>query len=198
MELFTLFPQTVCKVKLENHQRIKETFANDLINKYKSNPNHKFEWAAYCDSWQEDANPYMGELSAEFVPHINTWLQTFKFSDFNYIIDSWFNVHTSDMYQEAHCHMEGPVVLCGVYYMQLSKKDNPVVFTAPSVMYQSHICNLGLKSSHPFFSYNSTNSLSIEEGDLLLFTPDNKHFVPKSSEKHDGYRISLSFNVQKE
>ena len=33
------------------------------------------------------------------------------------------------------------------------------------------------------------------EGDLILFAPDSKHLAPKPKQKHEGYRISLAFNV---
>ena len=39
-------------------------------------------------------------------------------------------------------------------------------------------------------------SLEIKEGDLILFTPDTKHLVPRAKEEHEGYRISLAFNVE--
>ena len=39
------------------------------------------------------------------------------------------------------------------------------------------------------------NSFKISEGDLILFTPDQKHLAPRSTQKHDELRISLSFNV---
>lgn len=197
MDLFTLYPLAVAKVQLENHKKLKEIFADDLIKKHKAVPDHKMAWAKYCHSWQEDAMQYESILLPELKPHINTWLGHFNYPDFNYILSSWFNVHSYDMYQEAHRHMDGAVVICGIYYLQLSDKDSPVVFTRYSDQYLSHINNLQLKPDHGWFSEYSDPILDIKEGDLVLFTPDAQHFVPKAKEKHDGYRITLSFNVVK-
>ena len=197
MDLFPLFPQTVAKVRLENHKKLKETFATNLIEKHEAVPDQKMDWAKYCHSWQEDATPYESILLPELRPHINTWLDHFHYPNFDYILSSWFNVHSCDMYQETHRHMEGAVVICGIYYLQLSDKDSPVVFTPHSDQYQSHINNLNLKPDHGWFADYSEPMLDIREGDLVLFTPDAQHFVPKAKEKHDGYRITLSFNIVK-
>ena len=196
-EIFTLFPQVIYKSKLQNHKNLKERLADDLIKKFKANPNQSFDWADLCDSWQEDATPYIDVIATELYPHIKQFLYHFEFPEFRYKLDSWFNVHTNNMYQETHAHMHGPTVLCGIYYMQLSSKDNPVIFKPHSEMYSSHLRIMNLNPSHPLFAESSLEVLNIKEGDLLLFTPDSKHLVPRSKEKHDGYRISLSFNLQK-
>ena len=109
-EIFTLFPQVIYKSKLQNHENLKERLADDLIKKFKANPNQSFAWADLCDSWQEDATPYIDIIAAELHPHIKQFLYHFEFPEFRYKLDSWFNVHTNNMYQETHAHMHGPTV----------------------------------------------------------------------------------------
>ena len=196
-EIITLFPNVVYKHKLENHQEHKATFVPRLIEQFKNSPNQKSDWANLCNTWQSVEQTDKEILHRDLIPHINSWFGQFNYPFFNYQFDSWFNVHTCDMYQEYHNHLVGPVALCGIYYLQISNKDNPVLFVARDEAYSSHILNLGLQPHHPYFQNNSIGAFNIEEGDLLLFTPDAQHLVPKAKEKHDGYRITFSFNIDK-
>ena len=89
--------------------------------------------------------------------------------------------------------------LSGIYYAQFDKDDRPVEFINPkdqALTYTTEV--LGKKLEHPFFQkYSTDTGLTIQEGDLLLFTPDCRHFVPSSKDKHDRLRITLSFNAHK-
>ena len=53
------------------------------------------------------------------------------------------------------------------------------------------LCTMGMQLRH-----KNKDSLDGKEGDLLLFAPDQDHFVPCAKEKHDGHRITISFNVR--
>ena len=199
MNITPLFPQLIAKTKLNKHQEFKETFAEDLIQRFEQKVNTKFDWAKYCNSWQIDALPEMNILEQELLPHIRDWCEHFNFSPFDFKIGAWWNVHTSDMYQETHDHMFGRGVLCGIYYLQLNKEDSPIVFMPHQDEYQTHLLNLGIKFKHDYLAFesNEVSSLNIEEGDLILFAPDNKHLAPKAKQPHKGHRISLAFNVEK-
>ena len=89
--------------------------------------------------------------------------------------------------------------LSGIYYIQLSTKDHPAQFVRDSdypMIYTNDL--LGDVPNHPHFTrYSSDAGLTIKEGDLVLFTPDCRHFVPQAKEKHDGLRMTLSFNAHK-
>jgi len=196
-EIITLFPNVIYKHKLENYQTHKDTYIPKLIEQFKDNPNQKAHWADLCNTWQESGQTDMGIIHRDLIPHIHSWLDEFNYPPFDYQFVSWFNVHTWDMYQEYHNHLGGPVVLCGIYYLQISDKDHPVLFVSRDETYSSHISNIGLTPQHHYFQNNSKGAFNIEEGDLLLFTPDAQHLVPKAKEKHDGYRITFSFNIER-
>ena len=51
MQLFTLFPQLVAKVKVENHDQIKKMLAPVLEEQYEQNPNQQLPWARWADTW---------------------------------------------------------------------------------------------------------------------------------------------------
>ena len=197
MNITTLFPQLLFKTKLNKHQEFKKAFAKDLIKKFNQKVNKKFEWAKYCNSWQIDAFPEMNIVEKELLPYILEWCEHFNFSPFEFKINGWWNVHTSNMYQETHSHMLGKTVLCGIYYLQLNKDDTPVVFMPHQDQYISHLSAIGIKFKHDYLAYESNEFLNIEEGDLVLFTPDNKHLAPQAKQQHKSHRISLAFNVEK-
>ena len=199
-DLFTLFPTFIYKDNLLQHKELKEKYVPELIELFKKEPNKKASWAKFCNSWQ-DIDFFVNEpnkadlLENAIRPHIHQWFKNFNLSCFNYKIIYWFNVHTSEMYQETHDHMPSHNVLCGIYYLQLNKEDNPVVFVPHQTLYQTHLRTIGITSNHKDLGFDSSEILKIKEGDLLLFTPDSKHLAPRAKQNHKGYRISLAFNV---
>ena len=88
-------------------------------------------------------------------------------------------------------------ILCGTYNLQLNKKDSSLIFINEVPDYQDVLCQENIKAEHHSLKDDSRKILDITEGDLILFSPHQKHCVPCASEKHDGYRITISFNVCK-
>tara|TARA_R100000388_G_C7180116_1_gene128213 strand:+ start:91 stop:708 length:618 start_codon:yes stop_codon:yes gene_type:complete len=197
-ELFTLFPTIIYKSSLSEHQELKKKYVPELIESFKQHPNEKAPWAQYCNTWQDfvDDSNKINQLENAITPHIHEWFNRYNFSSFDYKIRYWFNVHTSNMYQETHDHALGHSVVCGIYYLQLSEKDSPAIFIPHHTFYQVHLSNIGIAYNHKELAGNSKNIVQIKEGDLVLFTPDTKHLVPRAKEEHEGYRISLAFNVE--
>ena len=197
MELFTLFPQLLAKVQVENHAQYKEVLVPALTEQYEKNPYEKLDWARWADTWNMNAN-LTNDLG--FQKYINAWLEYFKYPLVEYEIRAWFNVHKWYNFQESHTHFGNDCFLSGIYYIQLDEKDRAAEFVRDSDHEYIYTLNLfnGKAPEHPYYTKYSTDAgLNVEEGDLLLFTPDMKHFVPQAKEKHDGLRMSLSFNVHK-
>ena len=200
-DLFTLFPTIIYKDALPEHEELKKKYVPELVESFKQHPFQKAPWATYCHTWQDheffvDDPNKINSLEHAITPHIHKWFRRYKFSAFDYKISYWFNIHTSDMYQETHDHMTGPVVVCGIYYLQLGEKDRPAIFVPHYRYYQLYLSSMGIDYNHEELAVNSDSVLKITEGDLILFTPDTKHLVPRAKEEHEGYRISLAFNVE--
>ena len=113
-------------------------------------------------------------------------------------VDSWLNIHDSNMYMEQHEHVGA--VCSGIYYLQLDKdKDYPATFNSPS---QKDIANWALIGCdfHPQNNALGTttypNYMNLREGELILFPSYLTHFVKRSRIQHDKLRISYAFNVQ--
>jgi hypothetical protein len=196
MEVFTLYPKLISTVKVEQHEQFKKLLVPALTKQYEQNKNKKLDWARWADTWSMYAfiTKDMG-----FETYIDSWLKFFNYPKVDYEINAWVNVHKWYQFQEEHTHMCDRAFLSGIYYIQLSDKDNPAQFVRDSdypMIYTNDL--LGDVPNHPHFTrYSSDAGLTIKEGDLVLFTPDCRHFVPQAKEKHDGLRMTLSFNAHK-
>lgn len=195
----TLFPQVIYHSDLEGHSNFKKAYAEPLIKKYRENPTRQ-TWAKMANSWAYGVEPGAADdILAAVNEKIKDWFNHFKYGYMQYNIEAWWTVHKSEMYQETHIHTGHPhgfVFLCGVYYLQLSELDNGVVFmNANEKNHPAQLVSYGLPMAHPYYLENTCNTLVFEEGDIVLFNPDQPHFAPAAKKDHDGYRISLAFNV---
>ena len=192
-----LFSSPIYHSKIENHQSYKRLVLPKLIKSFRNNDSHKASWAVYCNTWQEDVY----ENSKSYViPQIEREckkvLDYYNFDPFDYELETWFNVHAPGMYQEAHTHV--PNILSGIYYINFDKDlDYPAIFVRDNNTY-GFVCSAqGITINNGIWDQNSQFILDIEEGDLIIFPSTLQHLVPKSPNRVDGYRVSLSFNVRK-
>ena len=198
MKFHTLFPSIIGQIQIEESAFIKEKFANRIINQYKASSDEKAPWATLCNTWQTIADEEINQLFTDyFQKHVYAWFKEFRFPKVEFKVSSWVNVHTWESYQETHYHMGDHCILCGTYNLQLNEKDLPLIFINEVPDYQDVLCQENIKAEHQSLKDDSRTLLNIREGDLILFSPHQKHMVPCASEKHDGYRITISFNVSK-
>ena len=80
--------------------------------------------------------------------------------------------------------------------LQLNEKDNCVVFeNVNNKNHPAQLAYFGLPIAHKYYMESTYGSLQFKEGDIVLFNPDQPHYVPAAKEEHDDYRIALVFNV---
>ena len=197
MDIIELFPTPVYKFSLSNHKKYKEKIIEPLLEKYNSNTPTSTIWTSGCNSWQLDARnldldlqDVYGEIMEGFKKFID-YLEIKTDKTFS-MIDSWFNVHTYEMYQEEHGHM--PSFISGTYYIQFdAEKDNALTFlnNNKEFIYSAWSMNVPVSRS----TLNNKVQLNVEEGDVLLFPSTLHHMVLKSKQKHDNLRITNSFNI---
>ena len=198
MTFHQIFPEIVYQASINYSELIKEKFASKIINRYKASSDEKAPWATLCNTWQVNADEQINQLFTDyFQEHVYAWFKEFCFPRVDFIVASWVNVHTWESYQETHYHMGDHCILCGTYNLQLNKKDSSLIFINEVPDYQDVLCQENIKAEHHSLKDDSRKILDITEGDLILFPPHQKHCVPCASEKHDGYRITISFNVCK-
>lgn len=198
-QLFPLFSTNIVVDQIANHEKFKEVIVPKLTESFKSNPDDKAPWASHCHTCQKIAdNEGLDVLQTELQLAVEAYFAYLGCEPFKYEIRAWYNIHTSDMYQETHHHMSGEEVLSGIYYVQFDKeKDEPVVFVNNNNTYAALLEYKGL---HPkFLAWHTDNtpdfSAKIQEGSLILFPPSTSHYAPRAKIQHDGLRISMSFNV---
>ena len=198
MTFHQIFPEIVYQARINDYKLIKEKFASKIINRYKASSDEKAPWATLCNTWQVNADEQINQLFTDyFQEHVYAWFKEFCFPRVDFKVASWGNVHTWESYQETHYHMGDHCILCGTYNLQLNKKDSSLIFINEVPDYQDVLCQENIKAEHHSLKDDSRKILDITEGDLILFPPHQKHCVPCASEKHDGYRITISFNVCK-
>ena len=196
-----LFPTPVLITKIERHQEHKEKVLPVLEQKFKDSPNQHAPWATMEHTWTTfEKDSELNIWDDQFQKTVHDFLNYLQGHpiDFEFTVDSWLNIHDSNMYMEQHQH--GGSVVSGIYYLQLDKaKDYPATFMNPS---DKGIEDWGLKGTN-FFPSNEAfvlstypNYLNIEEGDLVLFPSYLTHFVKRSRAQHGKLRVSYAFNVE--
>ena len=202
MEFYPIFPSVIGKVKIEEHELIKKKYAPRIIDQFKTCPNEKAPWANQCNTWQVNADNQLNEVFTKyFEKYLHDWFEEFKFPKIKYKVFMWVNVHNWYGYQDTHTHLGGHTILCGTYSLQLNEHDRPVQFTTEGT-YHSLYRNILEQENitepvHYSLADKSCEFVDITEGDLVLFAPSLRHYVPCATQKHDGHRITLSFNLTK-
>tara|TARA_B000000557_G_scaffold177282_1_gene144470 strand:+ start:448 stop:1059 length:612 start_codon:yes stop_codon:yes gene_type:complete len=195
MSISNLFPTPVYKFSLAGHETYKKRLVKVLEQKFKDDPDSKAGFSKLCNTWQchhsevgVNLKDIYNEIIAEAMKYIN---QLTKHTYYT-IADSWFNVHTSDMYQEVHEHT--PSFISGNYYIQFDpEKDKSIIFINENktFLYSSWAMNLPITKPELFSKYQLPD---VKEGDVVLFPSTLNHMVAKS-EPHNQLRITNSFNI---
>ena len=196
-----LFPTPVVITKIEKHEEHKARVLPVLEQKFKDSPNQTAPWATMEHTWTSfEKDQGLNIWDEQFDKTIHDYLNYLQGSPikFDYVVDSWLNIHDSNMYMEQHEH--GGAIVSGIYYLQFDKnKDFPATFMNPS---HKGLEDWGLKSTN-FFTTNDAlnistfpNYLNLDEGDLILFPSYLTHLVKRSRRQHDKLRVSYAFNVE--
>ena len=192
-KLFNLFPTPVYKFPLAGHKKYKEKLVKPIVKKYKENPDTTFDWAVNCNTWQIDArgiNTKLDDVYDEIMKGCMEYLEELKASGNFAIMDSWFNVHTSDMYQEVHHHL--PAFISGTYYIKFDKeKDSPLTFMSSNTSFTDVARAIEVP-----IEMRDYVQLDVDEGDVLLFPSTLRHMVIKAKVPHDNLRVTNSFNLR--
>lgn len=98
----------------------------------------------------------------------------------------WFNLYEETFFQEEHTHSEMDALISGVYYAKMPDRSTPTVFSSN---YKDLLRFCGYKNELGEFSPK------VDQGDLILFPPFVKHYVPQQSINEQ--RITVAFNIMR-
>ena len=196
-----LFPTPILITKIEKHQEHKERVLPVLKQKFKDSPNQSAPWASMEHTWTSyEKDQGLNIWDDQFQKTVHDYLNYLqgKPIDFEFAVDSWLNIHDSNMYMEQHEH--GGAICSGIYYLQFDKnKDYPATFMNPSHKDIEHMSERGtnfIPNNDALNISTFPNYLNLDEGDLILFPSYLTHLVKRSRRQHDKLRVSYAFNVE--
>ena len=188
-ESIDLFPTLVLRTNLGRNFSVKE---KDAFNKCLIKCEKKSPWQVAITAEHFVLNQKgLNKLKGEILEHVKNYIQhvyhTRRSSDIKpYITQSWMNVcQQGDIHQEHH-HPNS--FISGVLYINTCDQDYIKFHSLRGKIDQIRI------DSVKWEKYNAaTWNVMVNNMDLLLFPSMLNHEVPYK--KHEGQRISLSFNT---
>lgn len=181
MDIIELFPTIIGKTKLD---RDLFKYEEDILM------SHKMALNYYNESTEngyvlnnENLNLLKNQITEKCQEYIE---KIYKPNPLNqikvYVTQSWVNFTKKD--QSHHPHKHPNSFISGVLYLT----DDEIITFSKSDYKMIHIV------PQEWTKYNSSHwDLSVNRGDLVLFSSDLEHYVPKNEK--DTTRVSLSFNT---
>ena len=108
--------------------------------------------------------------------------------------DFWYNIYHQHQGQEPHNHLGNLIPYwCGIYY---NKNASPTSFCREFGIQAVHQVS-GWENSQLSPLFASTIPIAVEDGDILLFPPYLRHYVPSQEgiDSDDKMRVTFSFNL---
>lgn len=142
-------------------------------------------WQTHHDLHQRDDFSDFVALARKAARGALEHLQV-DYGDFQ-ITGCWANVNPPQSTHRPHCHPNN--FLSGVYYAQVPKKGDGLVFHEPRP--QALVLSPKVKKLSVFTG--SEANLDVQEGRLIVFPSWLQHSVVKT--RASGNRVSISFNI---
>ena len=134
------------------------------------------------------------ELKSDIKESIDSVFKELNITTKYLINEFWYNVYHKNQGQEVHTHL-GPInpYWCGIYY---NKNSTPTGFVKESGIHAVHNVPDWRDSKLNLFFLNNIE-MSAEDGNIILFPPYLKHYVPpqRKIDSDDKMRLTFSFNL---
>ena len=181
-----LFPSEFYISNIFNEKE-NEKYKNFLINLSKKTPgkvrSNRGGWQSDTDLWnQKIFNPLLEKatsIAQSIIADISQERPQMV------IRSMWGNINPKGGMNFTHIHPSG--WMSGVYYIQLPKDNDTIVFEDPRPARM-------MDFQRSFLSKDEYFDCSVEVGDLLLFPSWLPHFVTPNTSNEN--RISISFNIE--
>ena len=134
------------------------------------------------------------ELKSDIKESIDSVFKELNITTKYLINEFWYNVYHKNQGQEVHTHL-GPInpYWCGIFY---NKNSSPSMFVKESGIHAVHNVPDWKDSKLDLFFLDNIK-MPVEDGDILLFPPYLKHYVPpqENIDSNDKMRLTFSFNL---
>jgi len=189
---FDLFPQRVYKYHLDSTE-IKKMML-DRYNSYKDFSTNGTPSGWFCNVRTEFQGAFPQEIGNNYLEILKQWRYDIGLKDKPYVHEIWMNTYDHSHYQEPHTHLPG--FYSAIHYVMFNPYEHEgTTFCNPqeqinSFMFDSEFMDERL---NPHILEHA--DIPVEEGDVLIFPSNLKHFVKKNDSKH--LRMTISFNINR-
>ncbi len=187
-----LFPSRIFKYHLDLPD-----LKQNMLDRYNSWSNHSVNetpdgWSCDCRTEFQGAFPH--ENRHHYTEILKEWSKEMGLLDRPYIDEIWMNAYEEQQFQESHTHLPG--FFSAVHYTFFDPEvHESTVFQNPQENIYSFMFD------QDFIDYDINNHLregydsEVEEGDLIIFPSNLKHFVRRNPSKQ--LRMTISFNINR-
>tara|TARA_B100000287_G_scaffold139383_1_gene131316 strand:- start:827 stop:1393 length:567 start_codon:yes stop_codon:yes gene_type:complete len=181
-----LFPIPIWKLKVPNHESIKERYLASFISAYETG-SHEIPdgWITHkCHTSFSNSELLDRDICDEYVSIFDTIFEKEWSGNF----ECWYQVYKNEEYQEWHDHL--PSALSAIHFLNFNKEHKAPIFEDPSKGLKAIVKHSGLNEQlgAPF-----VYTPQVEEGDILIFPSYLKHTVPAGV--YDSYRVTIALNL---
>lgn len=180
-----LFSSPFWKVKVPNHNKIKEKYLDLFIKGYEDNIYKIPEgWTTHkCHTSFEQKLLFDEDIHDEYE-------SIFKsiFGGFSGHLSCWYQVYKNNEYQEWHDHM--PSTLSAIHFLNFDKEHKAPMFEDPiralrSIMNSTCMGQCTIKPT--------TYTPDVEEGDIIVFPSYLLHTIP--AKQYETHRVTIALNL---
>ena len=181
-----LFPTPFWKIKVPNHQSIKEKYLQFFIDGYEKKIfDVPEDWITHkCHTSFRSNKIIEKDLFDEYSSIFNSIIE----KEWKGSIEYWWQVYKNNEYQEWHDHM--PSTLSAIHFLNFKKEHK-----AP--MFQDPIRNLKATMNHAGLNERMLETdkytPEVEEGDIIIFPSYLQHTVPAG--KYNSHRVTIALNL---
>ena len=190
-----LFPVPIIHIKFDQHHKYEFPIIKQEDRKPK---NWNIPLNTAFPNIKEDDSfislKIANELKSDIKESIDSVFKELNITTGYRIKEFWYNIYHKNQGQEVHTHLSlvNPY-WCGIYY---NKNSTPTGFVREDGLHAVHnVLEWGNSKLNSFFLDDII--LPAEDGDILLFPPYLKHFVPlqEKIDSDDKMRLTFSFNL---
>jgi len=188
-EINGIFSTPIWKLKVPNHESIKEKHLVNFISDYESGfheiPNG---WITHkCHTSFSGVKILDRDICDEYISIFDSIFDKEWSGD----LECWNQVYKNEEYQEWHDHL--PSTLSAIHFLNFNKEHKAPVFEDPLRGLKSIVKYSGLnKELRAPFVYTP----QVEEGDILIFPSYLRHTVPAGIYESHRVTIALNLNVK--